>query len=379
MRNLVFTFLLSLCLPLARISAQTDLFCSQINTLRFINNPAELTFNKQNGVYLYQKSQWLNVPIQSQRVSIFCGQFNVTRFLDLGFSISQFNTGQAFKKSSGQAHMAWKGRLGKGENHSSGNEKFLSFGSSLKFIDLTADFSDLTLSDVYDPIFSEGLISQKYWDIAFGAGVKLNWMNFGVSFNSLRSSNADFRRQYVHSPVFIYSLGFNFQDMNDIHPKSNWVRPNILFNLKCVDHFFWQGESLILLKLPLSEYKSIDAFAPTIGFGVRRDLTNNINNTVVIQFNLTLGGKSRGVAGLGCELNTARFGNSTSGNSEFLMGYEGDTKTSRYYTNVKMGDFFFGGKNYIQAEKYYKDAKNYFYRNDYCDWRLKRIEELRKK
>jgi V8-like Glu-specific endopeptidase len=358
---------------------QNEFYYNQYQTIRFLNNPAELTFSRHNGVYFYRRDQWLNSPVQSPSLSILCTQFNLSKTVDVGLSATQYSSGKTFKSTVYQAHMAWKGRLGGGVSYLARDNKYFSFGSSIKFGSISSDFSNLLLTDNNDPKLTGGIISKNYWDIASGIAVKLNWFNFGASMNSLRSSQQDFRLQYLFKPIVTYNLGFNFQDIKVGANPVNLKRPSFQINARRVDFSYWQGESLFSFYLPLGSEANLNINSVSAGIGVRRDFYNQLNNSIICQLSFTFGKKSRFVFAVSPEFYSAPLGRTSTGNAEFLVGYEGDTKTTNFFKAVKLGDEFYSNRKYVEADVYFKEALSYYSKDEYCNERIQTTSQIAEK
>jgi S1-C subfamily serine protease len=361
------------------VFGQNDFYYNQYQTIRFLNNPAELTFSRHNGVYFYRRDQWLNSPVQSPNLSILCAQYNLSKTIDAGISASQYTSGKTFKSTVYQLHIAWKGRLGGGVSYLARDNKYFSFGSSVKLGSVSSDFTNLLLTDNNDPKLVGGIISKNYWDVASGVAFRLNWFNVGASINSLRSSQQDFRLQYLFKPVVTYNVGFNFQDFKVGVLPNNLKRPSIQFNARRVDYSYWQGESLLSFYMPLGIEKNLNVNSVSVGLGIRRDFFNQLNNSIICQLSFTFGKRSRFVFAVSPEFYSAPLGRTSTGNAEFLVGYEGDTKTTNFFRAVKLGDEFYSNRKYLEADVYFKEALSYYSRDEYCNQRIKTTSQIAEK
>ena len=348
--------------------AQNDVYFNQYASIRYLNNPAELTFNRKNGLYYFRRDQWLNSPLKSANNSILTGQVNVSRTVDLGLSMSQYNSGNAYSNSAYQLHLAWKGRVNDESN------TYFSFGTNLKFGSLRTDFSNVLLFDPNDPQIPLTINSQNYWDVGTGFNFKCNVFNFGVALNSLRGYSEVNRNDFLFARTVTYNLGINLSDGFPYSGLATLSQPNIYLRARSINNAVWQGEGFIDYNVHMGDENQRNYVI--IGIGVRRDFSTTYYNSILAHINLSFGGRAKLLLGVGPEFSTAPLGNVSSGNMEYIVGIEKGTKTDRFYQSLYEGDALLRQNKYLEAGKSYKNAKDIFPNSALVERREKKTDAI---
>jgi S1-C subfamily serine protease len=348
--------------------AQNDVYFNQYASIRYLNNPAELTFNRKNGLYYFRRDQWLNSPLKSANNSILTGQLNVSRTVDLGLSMSQYNSGNAYSNSAYQLHLAWKGRVNDESN------TYFSFGTNLKFGSLRTDFSNVLLFDPNDPKIPLTITSQNYWDVGTGFNFKCNVFNLGVALNSLRGYSEVNRNDFLFARTVTYNLGINLSDGFPYTGLATLSQPNIYLRARSINNAVWQGEGFIDYNVHMGDESQRNYVI--IGIGVRRDFSTTYYNSILAHINLSFGGRAKLLLGVGPEFSTAPLGNVSSGNMEYIVGIEKGTKTDRFYQSLYEGDALLRQNKYLEASESYKNAKDIFPNSDLVERREKKTDAI---
>lgn len=325
---------------------QNDFYFNQFATIRYLSNPAELSFNKQNGIYLFRRDQWLNSPVKSSHLSILTGQYNLNRNVDLGLALSQYNSGNVFSNNSLQGLASWKGRIDKRSN------RYFSIGTNLRLGSTRADYSNTLLTDLNDPSIPQTVISQFFWDIGIGGNFKYDGFNIGVSAFSLKAFNSQFTSNYLYSRSILYNIGYNF---NEALNAKSFNRPILMLRIRAVDNAFAQGEFILDQRIfSNTSYKLL------AGLGIRRDLTNGLYNSIIIHLGIFWGTKTRLAFGFGPETFAAPVNTASSGNMEYLFGAEQTTKSDQFYVYYNAAKSELYQTNWTAAKSAFYNAQQLF-------------------
>jgi len=334
----------------ADVLGQNDFYFNQFATIRYLSNPAELSFNKQNGAYLFRRDQWLNSPVKSSHLSILTGQYNLNRNVDLGLALTQYSSGNVFSNNSLQGIASWKGRLDKRSN------RYFSIGTNVRLGGIKSDFSNSVLTDLNDPSIPQTTISQFFWDIGVGGNFKYDGFNFGISANSLKAFSSNYTSNYVYSRSILYNVGYNF---NDALNAKSFNRPIAMLRIRAIDNAFAQGELILDQRI-----FSNTAYKVLFGLGIRRDLTNGAYNSIIMHLGIFWGQKTRVTLGFGPETFTAPVNTASSGNMEYLFGVEQTSKSDQFYgyftsanTNLYQTNWEAAKSEFAQAQKLFPNDK----------------------
>jgi hypothetical protein len=285
------------------IFSQLDHRYNQYLTLDFQLNPAKCE-NTKNGIYFYNKSQWIINKFNSKRnFTSISGQYKLNKNFFIGGNINSNKYSSSFFKRIFQLSTSYRIKL---------NNQSLSLGLGCKYVtlDYNRDVNEFLFDD-NDPKFIDNKFKINKFD--FSAGIFYRYKSFKLSIASTNLVNFFIENNTFNANEIIFETGIITSD-EKLH-----VSEVSQFNLRLTYSNIPQRIFFIDL---YRDYFSSTYYS--FGGGVRMYKAAEFNffNAVFLHLRIKLGKIKSTVIGFSQELNTSMGSENINSSNEFILGFE---------------------------------------------------------